>query len=68
MTWFLAGLILPVLAAYALIVCCDREARNDASTFFLRVWLAIGVGMGLSSYTYFVWLFFVARGASLPRL
>jgi hypothetical protein len=59
MAWFAISLILPALAVYALVVYCDREAHNDVATFCFRICLAIGTGVGLSSCTYFLWLFFV---------
>ena len=59
MAWFAVSLILPVWAAYALVAYCDREARNDVATRFFRVCLATGIGIGISSCTYFLWLFFV---------
>ena len=59
MEWFAAGLIVPMLAAYWLVACCDRAAGKGAATFFLRAGLAIGVGVGLSSCMYFLWLFSV---------
>jgi hypothetical protein len=57
MAWFIAALILPILASYALVVYIDREARNDINTFLFRVCLATGIGVGLSSCTFFLWLF-----------
>jgi hypothetical protein len=58
MIWFIAALMLPVLASYALIVYIDREQRSDINTFVFRICLATGIGIGLSSCTYFLWLFF----------
>ena len=68
MGWFAAGLIVPILATYALVAFCDRDARNDAATVFLRLCLAIGIGLGLSSCTYFFWLFFVGSPARSYRV
>ena len=59
MAWFAVSLILPVWAAYVLVAYCDREARNDVATRFFRICLATGIGIGISSCTYFLWLFFV---------
>ena len=59
MAWFAISLILPVWAAYAPVAYCDRAARNDVATRFFRLCLATGVGVGIASCTYFLWLFFV---------
>ena len=59
MAWFAVSLILPVWAAYAPVAYCDRETSNGVATRFFRVSLAIGIGVGISSGTYFLWLFFM---------
>ena len=53
------SLILPILAAYALVAYCDRRSPGGVATFFFRICLATGIAVGLSSCTYFSWLFFV---------
>ena len=62
MLWFVVGLWLPALAAYPWVAYGDRDARSGAATVFLRAGLALGIGVGLSACTYFLWLFFA--GAS----
>jgi hypothetical protein len=67
MVGLVVGLVFPTLAAYALVAYCDRNARSGIATFFLRICLAIGLGVGLSSCSYFLWLFFVgAPGKTYP--
>lgn len=65
MAWYLAGLILPILAAYALVAWCDRESGIAPLPRFVRFGLAVGIGLGLSSYTHFLWLFFVGAPGKL---
>jgi hypothetical protein len=65
MAWFAASLLLPWLAAYMLVVCCDRAARHDAAAFFLHAGLAVGLGAGLSSCGYFLWMFLVGPPGTL---
>jgi hypothetical protein len=55
MVWFVVGLCLPCLAAYLLMGQC---IRSGGARFLLRGFLAVGVGLGLSSCTYFLWLVF----------
>jgi hypothetical protein len=57
MAWFAASLLLPWLAAYVLVGCCDRAARHDGAALLLHASLAMGIGVGLSSCGYFLWMF-----------
>lgn len=59
MTWYFLSLAIPVLAAYALVARCDCGAPKNANTSYLRLSLATGIGLGLASSAYFLWLFFV---------
>jgi hypothetical protein len=55
MVWFVVSLCLPCLAAYLLMGQC---IRGGGARFLLRGCLAVGIGLGLSSCTYFLWLMF----------
>jgi hypothetical protein len=59
MALFAAALALPLLAAYLLIARCDRDSPAGALAFLFRMGLAVGLGIGASSYAYFLWLRFV---------
>jgi hypothetical protein len=59
MALFAAALLLPLLAAYLLIVCCDRDVPAGAATFLFRMGLAVGLGIGVSSGICFLWLLLV---------
>ncbi len=68
MVWFAVGLLLPMLAAYSLVIRCDRETPRDANAFMFRVSLAVGMGMGFSSGTYFLWRFFVGEPGTVYQI
>ena len=59
MGWFAASLLLPWWAAYALVGLGERAARRDRAATCLRAGLALGIGVGLSSCGYFLWLLLV---------
>ena len=65
MAWFAASLLLPWWAAYVLVGCCDRRARRDAAGSRLRAALAMGLGLGLSSCGYFLWMFLAGPPGTL---
>ena len=49
-------LLSPWFFAYVLVSRCDSPARRTTATAWLHACLAAGIGLGLSSCTYFVWL------------
>ena len=65
MAWFVASLLFPWWAAYGLVGWCDRAARRDGATRSLHVSLAVGLGVGLSSCGYFLWLFLAGPPGNL---
>jgi hypothetical protein len=54
--WAVAAVLCPCWAAYAVICACSRELPPSRQIRALRVSLATGTGLGLSSLTYFLWL------------
>jgi hypothetical protein len=63
---FAVGLMMPIAAAYPWIAFCDRESPGVA-TFFLRLSLAIGVGIGVSACIWFLGLFFFGPPSAMFR-
>jgi hypothetical protein len=59
MWWLIAAWAIPLAAAYACVRRCDGEGPKGITTFFLRLALAFSLGAGVSSLTYFLWLFFL---------
>ncbi len=55
MVWFAASLLSPWLMAYVLLRRCDPRGCTPAARW-LHACLAVGLGLGLSSCTYFLWL------------
>jgi hypothetical protein len=53
---FLLALLLPCSAAYLLACRCVQGSARDGATFGVRAALAVGLGLGLSAATYFLWL------------
>jgi len=65
---FVAGLVLPVFAGYALVAYGDRDGRRGAATVFLRLGLSLGIGIGVSACAYFLTLFFVGPPGTVYRV
>jgi hypothetical protein len=59
MIWFLVALTLPVLAGYRWIARWDGKAPRGFTAFLLHLSLAIGLGFGVSSSAYFLWLLII---------
>jgi hypothetical protein len=55
MILLMASLLAPWLFAYALLRCGDPAGRSEAGRC-LHACLAVGMGMGLSSCSYFLWI------------
>jgi hypothetical protein len=66
--WWIASQIIPWFATYVLVARCDRHWPRGVATFFVHAGLAVGIGSGLSSCTYFLWLFFCGPPAATYRL
>jgi hypothetical protein len=60
MLWLVVSLIVPIWAAYGWVAGCDRQlCRDVVAVRVFRFCLAVGLALGLSSYAFFLWLFFV---------
>lgn len=57
MVRLVVSLLLPWFFAYVLLRRCDPDARGTGAARWLHACLAVGIGLGLSSCTYFIWLF-----------
>ncbi len=56
MVWLVASLLSPWFFSYALVSRCDHGARGTNASRWLHACLAVGIGLGLSSCTYLIWL------------
>src|SRR5579872_3160365 len=54
--WAIGAVLLPCWGAYAVIAACTSVLTRSPGVLALRISLAIGTGLGLSSTTYFLWL------------
>jgi hypothetical protein len=56
MVWLVASLVSPWFFSYVLVRRCDPGARGAEAARWLHACLAVGIGLGLSSCTYLIWL------------
>ena len=56
MVWLVASLLSPWFFSYVLVSRCDHGARRANASRWLHACLAVGIGLGLSSCTYLIWL------------
>src|SRR5260370_26026435 len=57
----LAALVLPSCAAYTLVGALLQNDPSSPANRILRIILALGTGLGLSSCTFFLWMVLVGR-------
>ena len=63
--WSIAAVVFPCWGAYAVIAACTSVLPSSTAVRALRLSLAVGTGLGLSSTTYFLWLLLFGKPQSM---
>jgi hypothetical protein len=66
--WSVPALLLPSCAAYRLVLAAADGMRSDRAPQALRACLAVGIGLGISSCTWFLWLVLFGTPQAMYRI